>query len=248
MALYENGSVKIYYEEAGSGFPLLVIPGGGLNANIAYLSERTPFNPMNTLNDQFHCITTDLRNANGGQSSGPVEVDRPWDSYIDDLLGLMDHLGYEKFLVIGFCIGGPFIWKMLERAPDRVIAAVPATPSGFRREIPDNFYRNNMTKWAPALCEKRPDITMDMCDAFLSKMYGDPDFVFSVTRDFVRSCTTPVLVMPDDTDSHPYATAEETVMLAPNAQMTFFPWKEPQDRVAVAVRHLRTFLTANTPA
>ena len=37
MAFYENGSVKIYYEEAGSGFPLLVIPGGGLNANIAYL-------------------------------------------------------------------------------------------------------------------------------------------------------------------------------------------------------------------
>ena len=137
---------------------------------------------------------------------------------------------------------------MLERAPERVIAAVPATPSGFRPEIPDNFYRNNMTKWAPALCEKRPDITMDMCDAFLSKMYGNPDFIFSVTRDFVRSCTTPVLVMPDDTDSHPYAAAEETVMLAPNAQMTFFPWKEPEDRVAVAVRHLRTFLTANTPA
>ena len=110
------------------------------------------------------------------------------------------------------------------------------------------FLTRESQSYPPALCEKRGDITMEMCDAFLSKMYGNPNFVFSVTRDFVRSCTTPVLVMPDDTDSHPYATAEETVMLAPNAQMTFFPWKEPQDRVTVAVRHLRTFLLANTPA
>ncbi|MDA0662473.1 MAG: alpha/beta hydrolase [Proteobacteria bacterium] len=248
MAFYENGSVRIYYEEAGSGFPLLVIPGGGLNANIAYISERTPFNPMNTLNDEYHCITMDLRNADGGKSSGPVEVDWPWDSHIDDQLGLMDHLGIDKFMVIGFCIGGPFIWRMLERAPERVVAAVPATPSGFRPESPDRFYHSNMEKWAPALCKKRPDVTMEICDAFLKKMYGNPDFVFSVTRDSVRACTTPVLVMPDDTDAHPYATAEETALLAPNAQMTFFPWKEPKERVAMAIRHLRAFLKANTPA
>ena len=248
MPIYQRGPVQIYYEEAGSGFPLLVIPGGGLNATIGYLSERTPFNPMSVLNDEFRCITMDLRNANGGRSSGPVEVDRPWDCFADDQLGLMDHLGIDKFLVIGFCIGGPFIWKMLQRAPGRVVAAVPATPSGFRPEVPDLFYRNNMKNWAPTLCEKRPDVTMDMCSAFLKKMYHENnDFVFSVTRDFVRQCTTPVLVMPDDTEPHPYATAEESALLAPNAQMTFFPWKEPKDRVAMAVRHLRTFLRANTP-
>lgn len=249
MSIYKNGDVEIYYEEAGSGFPLLVIPGGGLNAAIPYLSERTAFNPMEVLNDEYHCVTSDLRNAIGGKSSGPVEVDRPWDSYIDDQLGLMDHLGIDKFLVIGFCIGGPFIWKMLERAPDRVIAAVPAQPSGFRPEVPDRFVKSNMGGWAPDLCEKRSDVTMEMCDAFLKKMYlENNDFVFSVTRDFVRSCTTPVLVMPDDTEPHPYAVAEESAMLAPNGQMTFFPWMEDKDKVPLAVRHLRSFLKANTPA
>ena len=248
MPIYNKGSVQIHYQEAGSGFPLLVIPGGGLNATIGYLSERVPFNPMQVLNDEYRCITMDLRNASGGASSGPVEVDRPWDSYADDQLGLMDHLGIDKFLVLGFCIGGPFIWKMLQRAPERVIAAVPAMPSGYRPEVPDLFYRNNMKNWAPALCEKRPEVTMEMCAAFLKKMYGEnSDFIFSVTRDFVRGCTTPVLVMPDDTDAHPYAVAEETAMLAPNAQMTFFPWKLSKDRVPLAVRHLRTFLKARTP-
>ena len=137
-------------------------------------------------------------------------------------------------MVLGFCIGGPFIWRMLQRAPERVVAAVPAMPSGFRPEVPDLFYRNNMKNWAPALCERRSDVTMETCSAFLKKMYHeDNDFVFSVTRDFVRQCMTPVLVMPDDTKPHPYAVAEETAMLAPNAQMTFFPWKEPKDRVRV---------------
>jgi pimeloyl-ACP methyl ester carboxylesterase len=178
-----------------------------------------------------------------------VEADRPWDSYADDQLGLMEHLGIAKFMVLGFCIGGPFIWNMLQRAPERVIAAVPAMPSGFRPEVPDLFYRNNMKNWAPALCEKRRDVTVETCSAFLKKMYHENnDFVFSVTRDFVRRCTTPVLVMPDDTEPHPYAVAEETAMLAPNAQMTFFPWKEAKDRVALAVRHLRAFLKANRPA
>jgi pimeloyl-ACP methyl ester carboxylesterase len=201
---------------------------------------------MTELSDEYRCITMDLRNANGGGSSGPVEVERPWDSYCDDQLGLMDHLGIERFMVIGFCIGGPFIWKMLQRAPGRVIAAVPATPSGFRPSVPDLFYRNNMNNWAPALCAKRSDVTMDQCSAFLKTMYHTHnDFVFSVTREFVKTVTTPVLVMPDDTEPHPYAVAEETARLAPNAQMTFFPWKEPKDRVGMAVRHLRTFLKAH---
>jgi pimeloyl-ACP methyl ester carboxylesterase len=248
MSIYANGPVKIHYEQAGSGFPLLVIPGGGLNAAIPYLSNHIPFNPMEVLSDKYHCITLDIRNAIGGGSSGPVEIDRPWDSYIDDMLGLMDHLGIDKFMVIGFCIGGPFIWKLLERAPERVVAAVPAQPSGFRPQVPDLFYRNNMTKWAPSLCEQRSDVTLDMCDKFLTKMYLEHnDFVFSVTRDFVRSVTTPVLVMPDDVESHPYAIAEETALLAPNAQITLFPWKEDTVRVSLAVRHLRTFLKANTP-
>jgi pimeloyl-ACP methyl ester carboxylesterase len=203
---------------------------------------------MAVLSDEYRCITMDLRNAIGGKSSGPVEVDRPWDSYGDDQIGLMDHLGVDRFMVLGFCIGGPFIWRMLQRAPERVIAAVPAMPSGFRPEVPDLFYRNNMKNWAPALCERRPDVTTETCSAFLRKMYlENNDFVFSVTRDFVRRCITPVLVMPDDTEPHPYAVAEETAMLAPNAQMTFFPWKEPKDRVTLAIRHLRTFLKANAP-
>ena len=119
MPFYEKGDVRIHYEEAGSGFPVLFIPGGGLNSNISYLTGFGPFNCMEEFKDEYRCITMDLRNADGGQSSGPLEIDRPWDAYADDQLGLMDHLGIQEFMVMGFCIGGPFIWNLLKRAPER---------------------------------------------------------------------------------------------------------------------------------
>jgi pimeloyl-ACP methyl ester carboxylesterase len=248
MSFYEKGPVRIHYEEAGSGFPLLLIAGGGLNSAISGLTRGDPFNAIDEFKSEYRCIYADLRNANTGQSSGPLEIDRPWDSYTDDHLGLMDHLGISKFMVMGFCIGGPLVWNVLERAPDRVVAAVLAQPSGFRPEMPNLSYENNMTGWGPELVKRRPDITMAMVDRFLSKMYRtNPDFVWTVTRDFVRNCQTPVLILPDDIPAHPYAVAMEAAMLAPRAEVSIFPWKEPKNRIPLAVRQIRSFLKAHRP-
>ena len=136
-------------------FPLLVIPGGGLNSTVAGLATH-PFNPFDEFKGEFRVIAADLRNAKGGQSTGPLEVDRPWDAYTDDHIGLMDHLGIRQFMVMGFCIGGPFIWNLLKRAGDRVVAAVPVQPSGYRHEMPDLSYNNNMKGWGPELCATPP--------------------------------------------------------------------------------------------
>ena len=249
MPFYEKGNVRIHYQETGSGYPLLIIPGGGLNSSIANLAATSPFNPMEEFKNEYRCITSDLRTAVGGQSTGPLEFDRPWDSFSDDQLGLMDHLGIDKFMVIGFCIGGPMIWNLLKRAPERIVAAVLAQPVGSRPEARDLFYDNNMKGWAPEIIKRRPDITLEMADKFVTKMYRtNPDFVFTVTRDFVRGCQTPVLVLPDDIPSHPYAVAMETVMLAPKAETSIYPWKEPRERIPLAVRQIRSFMRAHRPA
>ena len=106
-----------------------------------------------------------------------------------------------------------------------------------------------MTGWGPPLCARRPDITMDKVEAFLTKMYrANPDFVFTVSRDFVRNCQTPILVLPDDVPAHPYAVAMETARLAPNSQVSLYPWKDPPDLIPLAVRHVRSFLRENRPA
>jgi len=249
LSFYEKGPVRIHYEEAGSGFPLLLIAGGGLNSTISGLTGGSPFNPIEEFKGEYRCIASDLRNANDGQSSGPLEIDRPWDAYADDQLGVMDHLRIDKFMVMGFCIGGPFIWNLLERAPNRVVAAVLAQPSGSRPEMRDLFYDNNIKGWAPAFTARRPEITMEMADRFLTRMYRtNPDFVFTVTRDFVRTCQTPVLILPDDIPAHPYSVAMEAAMLAPKAEVSMFPWKEPKERIPLAVRQIRSFLRAHRPA
>jgi pimeloyl-ACP methyl ester carboxylesterase len=249
MSVFEKGGVRIQFEEAGSGFPLLLIAGGGLNSTIAGLKGSShPFNPIEEFKPEYRCIASDLRNANAGQSTGPLEIERPWDAYTDDHLGLMDHLGINKFMVLGFCIGGPFIWNLLRRAPDRIVAAVLAQPSGSRPEMRDLFYDNNMKGWGPELVKRRPDITMETVDKFLTKMYRtNPDFVFTVTRDFVRNCQTPVLILPDDIPAHPYAVAMEAAMLAPKAEVSMFPWKEPKERIPLALRQIHSFLRAHRP-
>ena len=91
MPIYQRGDVRIRYEEAGSGFPLLVTPGGGLNSRVSNWPTAV-FNAMEVFKNDFRCITMDQRNANNGKSTGPVPVDDPWDAFADDQLGLMDHL------------------------------------------------------------------------------------------------------------------------------------------------------------
>ena len=66
----------------------------------------------------------------------------------------------------------------------------------------------------------------------------------------IAAPTVPVFQgrMPDETPSHPYEPALESAMLAPKAEMTFYPWKDTKEKIPLAVRHVRTFLRANRPA
>jgi pimeloyl-ACP methyl ester carboxylesterase len=248
VKFYDRGPVRIAYQEVGSGTPLLIILGGGLNSKMANLANM-PFDPVAEFKNEYRCIFADLRNAAGGQSTGPLEVDRPWDSYTDDHIGLMDHLKIDKFVVLGFCIGGPLVWNVLERAPARVLAAVTSQPVGFRPEAPTFGYDNNLKGWGATIAQTRPEATPEVVKKFLTKMFlTDADFVFTVSRDFVRTCQTPVLVMPDDTPAHSLAVAMECAMLAPKGEVTQYPWKEPKERLPVTVRQVRSFLKAHRSA
>ena len=227
----------------------MLIAGGGLNGStIAGIRGGNPFNTIEAFKGEFRCIYADLRHS-AGESTGPLEIDRPWDAYTDDHIGLMDHLGIDRFMVLGFCIAGPFIWNLIKRAPTRVVAAVPAQPVGFRPELPDALYDSQKTGWAAPLVKRRPEITNEMADQFLTRMFRtNPDFVFTVTRDFVKACQTPVLVLPDDSAGHSLAVAIESAMLAPRGQLSMYPWKDTPEKIPLAVRHVRSFLLSHRPA
>jgi pimeloyl-ACP methyl ester carboxylesterase len=245
---YEKGNVRIRYEEIGSGFPLLVIPGGGLNSRISGWPTAV-INAMEAFKNDFRCITMDQRNATGGESTGPIPVDDPWSAFADDQLGLMDHLGVREFFFMGYCIGGPFGLKLMEQAPARVVASVLCQPVGHRPENPDVMYNSGRDGWATEFRARRPEVSTETIEAYLHNLYrARPDFVYSVSRDFARSCQTPMLVLPDDTPAHAYQTSVDIASLAPNAEVTVYPWKEPPELKARTINRVRTFLKAHQPA
>jgi hypothetical protein len=56
---------------------LLLIAGG------PELDDRRPDQSLQRdrgVQGEYRCIAADLRNANSGQSSGPLEIERPWDA------------------------------------------------------------------------------------------------------------------------------------------------------------------------
>src|SRR6478752_281906 len=187
MPFYQRGDVRIRYEETGSGFPLLVIPGGGLNSRISNWPNAV-INAMEEFKHDFRCITMDQRNANGGESTGPVPEENAWDAFADDHLGLMDHLGIREFFFMGYCIGGCFAGKLLQRAPERVVAAAFPQTVGDRTENPGIMYRHSQQNWLPDFRARRPEVSMETIEKYFHSLYRvQPDFLYSVPRAFIAN-------------------------------------------------------------
>jgi pimeloyl-ACP methyl ester carboxylesterase len=248
VGFFEKGGVRIRYAETGSGFPLLATPGGGLNSRMAVWPNAVINIPEEFKND-FRIITMDQRNASGGESTGPVPVENPWDAFAEDQIALMDHLGIRQFFFFGNCIGGPFAMKLMERAPQRVVAAILSQPVGHRPERPDYMYDSGRDVWAKELRARRPDVSNETVEKYLHNLYRTrPDFVYSVSRDFAKSCQTPMIVLPDDVPAHPLQVSIDIASLAPNAEITVFPWKEQADLKARTINRARMFLKRHQPA
>jgi pimeloyl-ACP methyl ester carboxylesterase len=248
LQFYQKGDVRIRFREVGSGFPLLATPGGGLDSKMSNW-DNAVINAMEAFKNDFRVITMDQRNATGGESTGPVPVEDPWGAFADDQLGLLDHLGVRQFFFFGNCIGGSFALKLMEWAPDRIVAGVLSQPIGHRPENPEVMYNSGRDSWAKAFRGRRPDVSQQTIDQYLHNLYlVRPDFVYSVSREFVRNCQTPMLVLPDDTAAHAYQTAIDVASLAPNAEVSVYPWKDPPELKARTITRVRNFLKAHLPA
>ncbi len=243
MAVMQRGELSIYYETRGKGFPLLLIAPGGMTSVIPFWS-RSAFNPIEIFSKQYWTIAMDQRNA--GNSSGPLDMDDPWGSYADDQLELMNCLGADRFFVLGCCIGCSFALKLIERAPERVVAAVLEQPVGQDDENRDVLAENLYRRWVKAIVEKSPEIDTATAVEFGQRMCGG-DFVLSVSRDFVKSCATPMIVMPGDTLDHPRSTGEEIAALAQNVEF-ISQWRYPSSATPAAVRSIKRFFAAHVPA
>ncbi|MSQ29075.1 MAG: alpha/beta hydrolase [Dehalococcoidia bacterium] len=237
MPSYQRGEASIYYEEYGSGFPLLLIAPGGMNSAITFWS-RMPFNPIEALRDEFRVIAMDQRNC--GQSTGPLDPDDPWGSYVDDQLGLLDYLDIDRYMSLGSCIGCSYIVKQLERQPNRMQAGVLMQPIGLVESNREVFQDRIWKPWGEGLVSKRADLSTEGMLAFGQRMWGG-DFVFSVSHDFLKTIETPLLVLPGYDQAHPTEVGLEVASLLPNSEV-LEGWKANPDVVPHTIEVVREFL------
>jgi len=240
MATFEHGDATIHYEEHGSGYPVLLIAPGGMRSSIGVWANA-PWNPVEQLSTEFRVIAMDQRNA--GLSTAPVSGSDGWHTYTADQLRLLDHLGIDRCHVAGMCIGGSYILGLLEAAPERFTAAVLFQPIGFD----DNraAFLEMFDAWADELRPGHPEATEDDWASFRRTMYGG-DFTFNSSREFVRGCQTPMLVLKGADVYHPTSTSLEIAELAPNATL-IDDWKEGPARDAARAA-VAEFLMKHTPA
>ena len=235
-----RGDTSIHYEVVGSGHPLLVLAPGGMRSSIAFW-DRAPINPIRELAAHFRVVAIDQRNA--GQSRAPVSAADDWRTYRSDHLAVLDELGIERFHVLGQCIGGAFSLALAVFAPDRVTAAVPVQPIGLGADNRHAFHEI-FDGWAGDLIARRPDVTREALAGLRRNLY-DGDFVFAATRDELRACPVPMLVLRGDDLYHPAEISEEVARLAPRARL--IPrWKDPEE-LPRAIDQIRSFLADHTP-
>jgi pimeloyl-ACP methyl ester carboxylesterase len=242
MPYLERDGASIYYEESGSGFPLLLLAPGGLNSSIPFWG-RMPLNPMQAFADEFRIIAMDQRNAD--RSRGPLDTRDPWGTYAADQLALLDHLGVERALAIGCCIGCTFIFKLVERQPERIVAGVLMQPIGHDATNPGAFGPEMWNPWGEGLMKHGAEFSQETLDAFGHALF-DPGFVFSVARDFLRTIQMPMFLLDGDDRAHPKGISVEVAGLLPNVER-IERWRDPEVVPEVTER-MRRFLRTHTPA
>lgn len=237
MATVHLDQAAIHYEERGSGPPLLCLAPGGMRSTVD-MWRNAAIDPWSSYGADFRLVAMDQRNS--GSSTGPLDADDPWGMYAADQLAVLDHLGIDRFLVLGCCIGGSFILELLERAPERVMAAVLEQPIGVG---PANrpLFAELQRSWAEELLSGRLDLDAEGVSRFLDAMWGRRDFVVSVEREAIANFTTPMLVLPGIDDYHPTETGREIVGLAPASEV-LEPWKDTPEHVAAATDAVRRYL------
>ena len=240
---------EIHYQTYGTGFPVLLFAPGGLRSRMEMWPTPAGGPPRPWVDwthalpaAGFTAVTMDQRNA--GQSRAEINADHGWHTYAADHLALMDHLGFEKFHVLGGCIGGSFCLNAIHAAPHRVTAAVLQNPIGRHPDHPE-YFPNSHADWSREQRAARPELSEAALAAFGHNMW-DHEFVFCVDRAFVQTCPAPTFLLPGTDIPHPAATSAELAALLPGVEV-LTDWRGP-DHLAQQESRVVTFLKTHTPS
>jgi pimeloyl-ACP methyl ester carboxylesterase len=239
VATLERGPVSLHYERWGDGPPVLLLAPGGLRASRVDTWELAPWNPIEALSGRYHVVAMDQRNT--GTSLAPITATDGWPSYAADQLAVMDHLGIERFSVLGMCIGGAFIMELLAEVPERIQSAVTLQPVGFDGNRAE--FRAIFDQWRANIGGDHPEATDADWDGCWSNLFGSDNLLWSVPDALLPMIDTPLLVLQGDDVYHPRRASQQLAAVAPQATL-IERWKEPADQPAARAA-IDAFLAAH---
>ena len=238
MATFKRDQITLNYETYGSGFPVLLFAPGGMRSAMSFW-QGSPWNPIETLQNDFQVVAMDQRNA--GSSTAPVSADDGWETYTQDHVALLDHLGIEQCHVLGGCIGGPYCFGVIKAIPDRICSAVLQQSIGVENN--QALFFEMFDQWADAIKSSHPEASTEDWESFRSNMF-EQEFVYNVDREFVRNIETPLFVLMGSDAYHPESISREIAAIARNATL-IESWQNPEKDGTV--EKVLGFLRENTP-
>ena len=224
MSVFEKDGASIYYEEAGEGPAILLIAPGGMKSSIQAWSAA-PWNPLDELQGSFRVIAMDQRNA--GNSKGTINAKDGWHTYVEDQIDLMDHLEIDQFMVAGMCIGGPYIFKLLEKAEARIKACVVFQTIG-RDNNREEFY-TMFDNWAGDVKSDQGPASGEALRGLRENMFGGERVLFSVEDDFLQSIQVPMCVLMGSDLYHPESASRFVADLV-RKSLFIEEWKEGEEK------------------
>jgi len=253
---------EIYYEESGSGPPLILSAGGLQGRGDSY------YPVIQELAQEHRVITYDRRF--GGQSNSPLVV-QTWDMVCQDLFDLMDALGIEQAYLGGGSFGAAISFGCAYRRPERVRAIFPSNIAGgvicnaylaaklFKSldmalnqgiaPIIDAFDRDDrFSPFSPERAQHDGDYreTLEKMDpeefaqvmrGTITALFDGPFVSLGMSEDALKGIRVPTMIMPGNNDIHPRPVAEEVHRLAPNAQ-----WGEVKPHSEAPQKYVRRVL------
>ena len=136
MAYCKNKNHSIYYEQHGSGKPVVLIHGGA----VSFQNNYAVFGWIERLNESgLQVIGLDLRGH--GKSGKPLDVESyGTENLASDVLAVMDELDLNQVSVVGYSLGSAVALHLVQAFPQRFSkAALVATGDGLLGFPPHTF-------------------------------------------------------------------------------------------------------------
>jgi epoxide hydrolase 4 len=128
------GDVRLHYAEAGAGSRLVLLLHGFPECWYSWRHQ------LAALSDRFRLVAPDLRGYNLSDKPGRV-ADYQLARLVDDVTGLIRHLGAERAAVVGHDWGAAIAWAVAERHPEYVARL------GAMQVPPPAVWARNLTLW-----------------------------------------------------------------------------------------------------